>query len=154
MLIYSGVRVSGLLDLKKDNLHLDEQYFYVRASKTNSGIRIVPITDKVMPFWRYFVGKSVCNNVVCTEDCKRLTYDNFRKRYFNQLMEDLNMKHTVHETRHTCISQLTMRGANPKIIKKIVGHKSIMSLTEKVYTHIEVNELIRTINLNLTNSAF
>lgn len=147
MLIYSGVRVSEFLNLKKEDLHIDEQYFYVRASKTNSGIRIVPIADKVMSFWRYFLEKSVCDNVICTEDGERLTYDNFRKHYFNQVMLDLNMNHTIHETRHTCISQLTMKGANPTIIKKIVGHKSIMSLTEKVYTHIEVRELIKTINL-------
>jgi len=29
MLIYSGVRVSELLDLKKENVNLDEQYFDV-----------------------------------------------------------------------------------------------------------------------------
>ena len=28
----------------------------------------------------------------------------------------------------------------------IVGHKSIMNLTERVYTHIEIRELIEAIN--------
>ena len=27
MLLYSGVRISEMLDLKKENVHLDEQYF-------------------------------------------------------------------------------------------------------------------------------
>lgn len=31
--------------------------------------------------------------------------------------------YTIHETRHTYISQLTMQNANPTIIKKIVGHQ-------------------------------
>lgn len=147
MLIYSGVRVSELLNLTKEDLHIDEQYFYVRASKTDSGIRIVPIADKVLPFWRYFLEHSTCKYVICTEDGKRMTYDNFRKNYFNNLMISLDMNHTIHETRHTCISQLVQKNANQTVIKKIVGHKSIMNLTEKVYTHIEIQELINTINL-------
>ena len=43
MLIYNGVRVSELLDLKKENVHLSEQYFDVVDSKTENGIRKVPI---------------------------------------------------------------------------------------------------------------
>ena len=35
---------------------------------------------------------------------------------------------------------------NETIIKKIVGHKGAMSLTEKVYTHYDVEELINAIN--------
>lgn len=62
-------------------------------------------------------------------------------------MISLGMNHTIHETRHTCISQLVQKNANQTVIKKIVGHKSIMNLTEKVYTHIEIQELINTINL-------
>ena len=36
MLIYSGVRVSELLELKKEDVHLDEKWFNVRHSKTQS----------------------------------------------------------------------------------------------------------------------
>ena len=52
MLIYSGVRVSELLDLKCENVHIDEHYFEVVESKTESGIRIVPIADKIYPFFK------------------------------------------------------------------------------------------------------
>ena len=38
MLLYSGVRVSELLDSKKENVHVDEQYFDVISSKTENGI--------------------------------------------------------------------------------------------------------------------
>lgn len=146
MLIYSGVRISELLDLKKEDVHLEEQWFKVQASKTTSGIRIVPIADKVLPFWKNFMEKSKSDYAVCTIEGKKLSYDNFKKRYWQPIMEQLNMKHTIHETRHTCISQLTMKNINPTIIKKIVGHKSIMNLTERVYTHIEIKELLNAIN--------
>lgn len=34
----------------------------------------------------------------------------------------------------------------PTIIKKIVGHKGAMTLTEKVYTHLDVKVLIDAVN--------
>lgn len=52
--IYTGVRCNELLYLKKENLHLDEQYFEVVKSKTDSGIRIVPIADVIVPFSNTF----------------------------------------------------------------------------------------------------
>ena len=52
MLIYNGCRLSELLDLEKKNVHLEEQYFDVILSKTENGIRKVPIADKVLPFYK------------------------------------------------------------------------------------------------------
>ena len=57
-------------------------------------------------------------------------------------MEPIKMKHTPHDTRHTCISLLTKVDVNPTTIKKIVGHKGAMSLTEKVYTHMDYQTLL------------
>lgn len=148
MLIYSGVRISELLDLKKEDVHLEEQWFLVRDSKTEAGtMRPVPIADKVLPYWKAFIAKSQCEYSVTTPDGQRLQYENFKKRYWVPLMQQINMQHTIHETRHTFISQMVMRNVNQTIIKKIVGHKSIMNLTEKVYTHIEISELLKAVNL-------
>ncbi len=47
---------------------------------------------------------------------------------------------------HTCISMLTMANVKPVTIKKIVGHKGAMSLTERVYTHLDYKELLTAIN--------
>jgi site-specific recombinase XerD len=147
MLIYSGVRISELLDLKKEDVNLEGQWFSVRHSKTEAGVRAVPIADKVLPFWQSFMDKSKSPYAVCTEDGKKLNYDNFIKIYWNPLMNELNMKHTPHETRHTFISLMVAANANQTILKKIVGHKSIMNLTEKVYTHVEIQTLLREVNL-------
>lgn len=61
-------------------------------------------------------------------------------------MEELNLTHTIHETRHTFISKMVTANINMTMIKKIVGHKSIMNLTEKIYTHIEIKELLDAVN--------
>lgn len=55
------------------------------------------------------------------------------------------MTHCPYDTRHTCISLLTVAGVSDKIIKKIVGHKE-QSVTEVIYTHFEIEELIDAIN--------
>jgi integrase len=146
MLIYSGVRINELLNLKKEDVNLDEQWFKVRESKTSAGVRIVPIADKVLPFWQAFAQRSDCQYAVCTPTGEPMTYDNFRKNYWKPLMEKLNMKYTIHETRHTCNSLLIMSNCNPTIRKKIIGHKSQMDIGEAVYGHIYTEELLKAIN--------
>ena len=41
---------------------------------------------------------------------------------------------------------MTEKEVSPTLIKKIVGHSGAMSLTEKVYTHVNVQELLEAIN--------
>lgn len=65
--------------------------------------------------------------------------------YWMPLVETLYMQHRPHDTRHTCISMLTVAGVDDKVIKKIVGHKG-QSVTEVVYTHFEIEELLDAIN--------
>ncbi len=55
------------------------------------------------------------------------------------------MNHKPHDTRHTCVSLLTTAGVDERLIKKIVGHKGL-DVTQVVYTHIEVEELLEAIN--------
>lgn len=61
-------------------------------------------------------------------------------------MKRLNMKHTPHDTGHTCISLLTKGDVNSTTIKKIVGRKCAMSLPEKVYTHMDYQTLLDAID--------
>ena len=146
ILLYCGVRINELLNLKKEDVNLDEQWFRVRASKTNAGIRIVPIADKVLPFWQALMERSRGSSAVCTKDGEKMTYDNFRKNYWHPLMDKLNMDYIPHETRHTCNSLLIMSNCNPTIRKKIMGHKSQMDIGEAVYGHIYTDELLKAIN--------
>ena len=62
------------------------------------------------------------------------------------VMELIDTAHKPHDTRHTCISMLTEKEVSPTLIKKIVGHSGAMTLTERVYTHINVQELLGAIN--------
>ncbi len=147
MLLYSGVRIGELLDLKKENVHLDEQYFDVLASKTENGIRKVPIADKVLPFYKSWMEKAPeCEYLLHSPEGKHFLYRNYYDSYYWPLMKDLSIDRTPHCTRHTTISMLAEAGVNQTIIKRIVGHSGAMNLTEKVYMHFDMQELIDAIN--------
>lgn len=143
--IYTGVRCNELLMLKKQHLHLSEQYFEVVKSKTESGIRLVPIADVIIPFFEYFSKKSKSQWVFTGDKGGRLQ-DSWYRRLQASALKALNMQHTTHEARHTCITQLTVHNVNESVIKEIVGHKAAQSFTERVYTHIYMKTKIEAVN--------
>lgn len=146
MLIYTGVRISELLELKKENVFLNEQYFDVLSSKTENGIRKVPIADKILPFFKAWYNDTDSKYLLHTENGEPFKYRNYYDSYFSPLMENLGLEQTPHCCRHTCISMLAEAKVDQTTIKKIVGHSGAMTLTEKVYTHLDVKELIDAIN--------
>lgn len=145
MLIYSGCRISEMLNLKKEDVNLKENYFNIRASKTAAGIRAVPISEKVYPFFEYWYNLNGCEYLLSTPDGQHLSYRNYYDSYWTPLINAIGMSHRPHDARHTCISMLTSAGVSDKVIRKIVGHKG-QGVTEIVYTHFEIEELIDAIN--------
>lgn len=143
--IYTGVRCNELLYLEKKDLHLDEQYFEVIKSKTDAGIRLVPIADVIVPFFEYFVKKSPSKWVITADKGGRLA-DNWYRKLQANVLKTLGMQHTTHEARHTCITQMTVHNVNPSVIKEIVGHKAAQTFTERVYTHIYMKTKIEAVN--------
>lgn len=146
MLVYNGCRISEFLDLKKEHINLEQQYFDVIASKTENGIRRVPIADKVLPFYKAWYESSDCEYLLHTPQNQHFDYRNYYDSYWTPLMENLGFDHKPHDTRHTCISMLVEAHVDQTMIKKIVGHSGAMTLTEKVYTHLDVEALVEAIN--------
>lgn len=146
MLIYSGVRISDLLTLKKSSVNLEGRWFRVLKSKTAAGTRLVPIAEKVVPFWEYWMSRDG-EYVLQGYDTPSISYTCYVRTYFVKILEKINISdHLPHDTRHTCISMLQRKCSNKLIIKRIVGHKGT-DVTDKVYTHTEIQELIDAINL-------
>lgn len=76
ILIYTGLRIGKLLDLKKEDIHLEERWFHVRESKTKSGIRDVPIAEKIVPFFERWLAKG-CDYFIFTPENKHFIYRNY-----------------------------------------------------------------------------
>lgn len=56
------------------------------------------------------------------------------------------MKHRPHDCRHTFAILLSNANANATTIKKMIGHESYAT-TEKIYTHKDIEELRKNVEL-------
>lgn len=146
ILIYTGLRIDELLSLEKENVHLNDRYLDIIKSKTENGIRKVPISDYIYPFIKNWYDSSECKFLLHTEEQKPFKYRNYYDSYFLPLMERLGFDQTPHCCRHTFISLLAEAKVSPTYTKMIAGHKGAMSMTEKVYTHIDMQYLIDAVN--------
>lgn len=145
MMVYSGVRPSEMLAVKKCDVKLKQRYFIVRESKTEAGEnRAVPISRKALPYfqqWMQYNGKTL----ITDDTGEQLSYHRFRTR-FDNVMTATSCHHTPHECRHTCTTLLDDAGANDTAVKRILGHAS-QGVTKGTYTHKSLHELKKAIDL-------
>ena len=137
------MRISELLEMKIENVHLKERYMFVEKSKTSAGIRQVPIHKDIMPIIekRYDTQKKY---LFPNRKGKAMLYNSFLISYWPKLRDHFNLKHTIHETRHTFITQASRLDLNTLSVKRIVGHTD-KDITEH-YTDRNINDLIKVID--------
>lgn len=148
--IYTGVRINELLNINRDNIHIDEKCdddgterlisYMITGSKTKAGKnRIVPIHDDIKQY--------VIDELLKPE--KRLvdvTYANFTTRtVLIKVNKLLNTHHTMHDTRKTFATLCQMNNLNVYIRKKVLGHR-MNDITFDVYTNESKNRLWTEIN--------
>ena len=134
ILLYSGLRISELLDLKTENIDLKNKTMNIIKSKTSAGIRVVPIHQKILPL----IKKRMGNEYLITLNGTKMAYGQFYRTYWKV------KNHTIHETRHTFITFLSKLSDDTIAIKKIAGHTT-SDITEH-YTHRTLDELHAVIN--------
>lgn len=139
--IYSGWRPQELATLKTKDINLDEKYF-VGGLKTDAGKnRIVPIHSKIkdLVLNRYNINNEYLFNDENGQQGTIMTYDKYRGR-FTKIMKKLKMEHKPHDARHTFITKAKLANVDEYALKLIAGH-SISDVTEKVYTHRDIENL-------------
>lgn len=128
ILLYTGWRIRELLEMPSENIDL-KALTMKGGKKTKAGKdRIVPIHPRILPLVEKYITAPVP------------TYDTMRE------WMKATTGHMPHDTRHTFISELQSRGADHVCIERIVGHVS-KNITDKVYTHKDIAELRRTVEL-------
>ena len=136
ILIYSGWRVGEFLHL--DEINITEMYFKGGVKTRASKNRVVPIHSKIAPL----VADRMSSGWV---SCSYTKYNEYFKSALAAV--GINEPHTPHDCRHTFASLLNNAGANPISVKRLLGHASGNDITEKIYTHKDLEQLRLAIEL-------
>lgn len=147
ILNYTGSRVTELLEVENENVHLDERYI-IGGKKTEAGKnRVIPIAKKILPLIKARYNPE--NKFLITEDGKPITYSHFRERIWLPLMKQLKQlgmaQHRIHDTKHTTATALSNAGVDDLTRKYILGHKTDTDITDR-YTHRRIEQLVEAID--------
>lgn len=140
----TGLREHELCSLKWTDYFIDETFISIRESKTDAGVRIVPLIPeavdiiKSQPHINDFIFNSTRNTPV-TESVLRKLYLRMRKATGINFI-------TNHVYRHSFATRLMEKGASPKALSALLGHKDI-AFTLRRYTNTEDSFLRKQISL-------
>ena len=143
ILIYTGMRIGEFINLKNKDINLKENTLQVKVSKTSNGIRMIPISSKLISLFKENINDKQVY-FVKGDTTEQLSYSTFKPR-FNKLLKKLGIeKHTIHDTRHTFATLMNNANVNTTSIVKLIGHSNF-STTENIYTHKDKEELRKAI---------
>ena len=148
--IYTGMRPSELLEMKKADVDLVGRIM-VGGIKTEAGMnRRIPIHTCILPFverlmqteGEYLLMRTGPRQKVPT----KFTYHYFSQSLFNPMMERLGLtQYTPHYCRHTAATIMREANVPDDLRKLILGHKSV-DITDR-YTHYSDTMLLDAIDL-------
>lgn len=125
--LYSGMRISEVIEMKTADTHLEDLYM-VGGLKTDSGKnRIIPIHSTIYKIIKEFYEKG-----------GEYLFE-YRGKKISRRTATTNIKkynHNTHDARHTFITQAYKCGIPEQDIKRIVGH-SQNGVTQSVYMHLD-----------------
>jgi integrase len=140
IMIYTGLRASEFLEIENENINFDEQYI-ICGKKTDAGRnRVVPIHDAILPFIRRYY-KETNKYLFPNTKGHAYYYTLFRNTVWKNLMNELKMDHTPHDTRHTFATLADRYKMDDLCLKLIIGH-TVKDLTKGTYTHKLPSELL------------
>lgn len=142
--LYTGFRISELLNMKISDINLIEGTFK-GGVKTNAGKnRIVPIHSSIYEIVRRRVSESK-EYFITTQRGNKMVGAAYRTK-FKAILNYMGINHQVHECRHTFATRLDSAGANKKCIDLMMGHTS-KDVGNRVYNHKTLEELKEAIEL-------
>ena len=130
MALNTGMRKSEILDLRWENIDLDNRAITIRKSKNNE-IRIIPINELL-----YGVLKKLYNHKTSEYVFTRFgnPVRDVRTAFNNALKLASIEDFRFHDLRHTFASHLVMNGAHLRTVQQLMGHKDI-KMTMR-YSHL------------------
>lgn len=134
VMLYTGIRPGELMNIKVENVHLDEHYM-TGGIKTEKGKRRkIIIPHKLEP---------VIKHLIETARRGRLAYYNKDSEFYDawtDLRAALGIREEIKPycCRHTYITNLTRLGVSPAMLQELVGHEDYDTTLN--YTHLSVED--------------
>lgn len=134
VMCYTGMRPGELLGIRIEE-HIKPGYF-LTGSKTDAGRnRIIPIAELIRPLVDRLAAGREEGPLVATPTGINWRVDNWRKRVFNRVMEQLGITGaTPYTGRHTYADIQKRRSVDPEIIMEIMGHEDYATTVEHYHT--------------------
>lgn len=153
VLIRTGMRISELFAVKKENVYLEKRYI-IGGLKTEAGInRMIPIHREISGIIaRWMTEQPAADKrsdktllLGCIEGIQHNAH-NFRERNYDELLKRLGIRPLPpHCCRHTFASVSAKNGMPPEALKAILGHEKYET-TSDVYIHTDLEQLITAID--------
>lgn len=138
-LLDTGLRANELCNLKWDDYNSELDEIYIRQSKTEAGIRTVPLLSRPKQIIEH--QKRTSEYIFTKENTKeRITYY-ILQRVCRDLRKSTGITtFTSHVCRHTFVTRLVEEGASVEAIAQIIGH-SDHSYVLSIYAWLEKEQL-------------
>ncbi len=139
LLYSSGLRVSELVNLKKEDLDLQEKIGWVRKGKGGKD-RIITLSSNLADELKEYCEMRGEDKIYVFSKDKPLTTRNIQKIIKGTRQRaGLNKKVTPHTLRHSFATHLLEQGTDIRMIQAMLGHASLS--TTQVYTHISSDQI-------------
>ncbi len=137
LLLFGGLRISELINLKVSDIRFGENFVRVLHGKGNKQ-RLVPLPDKVMSCLRtYLQERNFPEAPFLFTDRKGNQLSRSSAYYIvKRLVKEVGLDSEIspHKLRHTCATLLLEAGIDLRYIQEFLGHSDIS--TTQIYTHV------------------
>ena len=123
---YTGARIEELCSLKKVDVDLEKDTINITESKTEAGVRLVPIHSKLKPLLKSLIESSVDDYLLTELGINKFgSRSNSMGQKFGRLKNRLKFsdRHVFHSIRKTLITALENAGVSENLTADIVGHE-------------------------------
>ena len=147
IIIYTGVRVSEILNLKMKDMFKEENVYLLQIKGKGNKPRVVMIKSSIIENdLKHWLDIRVCNSdlLVCNQKGERLT-----QAYVSRIVENILIsagirkeKNGAHMLRHTFATLLYAKHHDLILVQEALGHADIN--TSRIYTHFDKDRLYKT----------
>jgi integrase/recombinase XerD len=147
IIIYTGIRVSEILNLKIKDIFKEDNVYLLQIKGKGNKPRVVMIKSSIIENdLKHWLNMRVCNSdlLVCNQKGEKLT-----QAYVSRIVENILIsvgirkeKNGAHMLRHSFATLLYAKHHDLILVQEALGHADIN--TSRIYTHFDKDRLYKT----------